>query len=242
MLTASAWKQRLSWLATRGFPLVAAFSTQALPEAVTCALDQTELPWRERPCLVLVGNAGATLWSHIDPGWLAKEDPIDQYSQATVTAWLDTFWPGREPLWLYPAPFVVPLLPLAQQAGWMAPSPLGSGVHPTYGPWLAMRAAFLLSEPLPLTPTAPLAASPCDTCDEQPCLTACPVQALSKEEPPNLKVCLSHRWSESSSCADRCLARLACPVGASHRYPQAQIRYHGQHARRMSRAWAEKAL
>jgi hypothetical protein len=42
-----------------------------------------------------------------------------------------------------------------------------------------------------------------------------------------MMACGSYRLSKQSNCAHRCLSRLACPIGASQRYSDAQLDYHG---------------
>ena len=67
-------------------------------------------------------------------------------------------------------------------------------------------------------------APPCASCDRRPCVAACPANALTGED-FDLDACLHWRMAPASTCADTCLARLACPVGAEHRYDAAQIRH-----------------
>jgi hypothetical protein len=112
-------------------------------------------------------------------------------------------------------------------------SPLGTGVRPDCGPWLAVRAALAVSLSPdrravltqrfpPLTPES----SPCASCEERPCARACPAQAVSEVGAFRLMDCVEERLREDSACASRCNARLACPVGSTYRYPERQLRYH----------------
>jgi Fe-S-cluster-containing hydrogenase component 2 len=64
------------------------------------------------------------------------------------------------------------------------------------------------------------AASPCKNCSERPCLSACPVGAFS-EAGYDVPACAGDvRAAEGRRCrVGGCLARAACPVGSSWRYP-----------------------
>lgn len=112
-------------------------------------------------------------------------------------------------------------------------SRLGVGIRPDSGPWLAVRAAlattlsddqraFLSRRFPPLSPDS----SPCLSCEGTPCVSACPAQAVSEIGAFRVMDCVHERLREGSTCALRCHARLACPVGASYRYPESQLRYH----------------
>jgi hypothetical protein len=123
-------------------------------------------------------------------------------------------------------------------------SPLGTGVRPDCGPWLAVRAALvvsldqrqreLLAERFP--PLDP-AGSPCDSCKSRPCISACPGHAVAEVGAFKLMACVGERLREDSSCALRCHARLACPVGEAFRYPASQLRYHYGVSLRSLRRW-----
>jgi len=53
-------------------------------------------------------------------------------------------------------------------------SPLGLLIHPEWGLWHSYRGALGLRERLDLPPHESVA-SPCESCRERPCLSACPV-------------------------------------------------------------------
>jgi hypothetical protein len=123
--------------------------------------------------------------------------------------------------------------------GWLAAarvqfsSPLGTGVRPDCGPWLAVRAALVVT--LAAAQREALArrfpkladdASPCAACVERPCMRACPVGAVRDVGNFALHACIDERVRDGSKCGLRCDARLACPVGAAFRYPDAQLRHH----------------
>ena len=71
------------------------------------------------------------------------------------------------------------------------------------------------------------APSPCIQCAGQPCLTACPVDALV-DGGYDVPACAAYlRTPEGADCKSRgCLARRACPVGRAGRYGPAQAAWH----------------
>ncbi len=125
---------------------------------------------------------------------------------------------------VYPAPVKLPLGRMAEHVGWGRPSPLGLTINDRYGLWLAHRVVFLVNAPLGLVTTT--TTHPCSTCADTPCVSACPVGAVSVDHGFDVHACSRFRLTRDSPCANRCLARLACPVGAEYRYPENQMRHH----------------
>ena len=70
-------------------------------------------------------------------------------------------------------------------------------------------------------------ASPCIECTGKPCLSACPVAAFGSHE-YRVDDCIDHLSADPAALCHRegCLSRMACPVGASHRYSPPQARFH----------------
>jgi hypothetical protein len=102
---------------------------------------------------------------------------------------------------------------------------LGQGINAEFGVWFAYRTAFLTTAVLPIIITPPTL-SPCDSCVEKPCLSACPVGATAENGRFAINRCAPHRLQPNSPCADRCLARIACPIAPEHHYTLPQIQYH----------------
>jgi epoxyqueuosine reductase QueG len=97
-------------------------------------------------------------------------------------------------------------------------------LHPEFGLWSAYRAVLYTECNLPASRLQPVE-SACVDC-AAPCVSACPAGALSQQEMPDARECLGYRITADSVCADRCVARLACPVAEAHHYPLAQIQHH----------------
>ena len=176
--------------------------------------------------LVLIGNTGGSLWAPFDR-WRAgagrTAHPLDDWSKAVIRPVAERF--GATVFFPSDPPYQ-PFQQWAMRAEGLKPSPLGILIHPEYGLWHGYRAALAFGHALP--PTGyPVVAHPCDQCRDRPCLSACPADAV---EPDRFDVprCRSHLASpEGSKCMDAgCLARNACPIGASYRYPPGQLRFH----------------
>jgi hypothetical protein len=127
---------------------------------------------------------------------------------------------------------------LGKAAGIAGPSILGVVVHPTYGPWIAFRAALLLDVMLDMTGAAH-GFDPCPGCVPRSCISACPVGAVSFPAGWDVPKCLTHRVEAEPDCAGRCHARVGCVLGPEHRYPDDELAYHQMRALRAMRPYYE---
>ncbi len=162
--------------------------------------------------LVLLGPAPDLFWSSFtssDEYTDGQPDPMDRWSRRTIGALADRF--GALALFPFGGPPYAPFLRWAERSGRAWQSPTGPLVHDTMGMMISYRGALALPERLDLPPLP--AASPCDTCTAKPCLTACPVQALSGTAPYDVPRCKAHMRSDAGqACSKGCLVRRACPV------------------------------
>jgi epoxyqueuosine reductase len=213
------------FLAAGGLNLLAVFDLAELPPEATQIMVDSGVPLAEYRQLVLVGHGGRRMWEALRAWGMETADPVDYYSTKLTQQFIRDYLDDANYLELYPhSEYLIPLQQLGEAAGWSYPSPLGSGISPVFGVWFAYRAAFLVDADLPLIQEEP-APSPCESCIEKPCIQTCPVSAV---QPGAFDVegCVQHRLASDSPCADRCLARLACPYFPEHRYTLPQIRYH----------------
>lgn len=72
---------------------------------------------------------------------------------------------------------------------------------------------------------------PVDACTERPCVTSCPAGAIGAAG-FDLGACIRYRRRPDSRCRSTCIARTSCPVGAEHRYGDAQLQHHYGHSLR----------
>ena len=96
--------------------------------------------------------------------------------------------------------------------------------------------ALIFAERIEL-PARPDWSSPCETCEDKPCLTGCPVLA-HKENAFDLARCIGHVVTDAGArcMADGCLARRACPVGRTTQYTADHAQFHMTAFRRTNRA------
>src|SRR5262249_38560608 len=155
--------------------------------------------------------AGSAIWPHLAQ-FIAENQsarhPLDYWTRQTVghlarqLGVVDLYPFGGPPWW--------PFQRWAQRAESVAPSPVAILIHPVFGLWHAYRAALLWEQEIKLPALAP-AASPCDSCADRPCLSACPVGAFGAQG-YDVTSCARHvEGKQGAACRDLgCLARLAC--------------------------------
>jgi methylmalonic aciduria homocystinuria type C protein len=115
-----------------------------------------------------------------------------------------------------PAPQSVAVSRLATLAGVGEASPVGLCIHPEYGPWFSLRAAIVFDVDGP-APRLPLPT--CSACATRPCIAA--RDAMLKESGSVFdSLTFLASWRTWLAMRD------ACPVGASERYSEQQVRYH----------------
>ena len=111
-------------------------------------------------------------------------------------------------------------------------SPVGMLVHDITGLMVSYRGALSLSGRLDL-PATPK--KPCSLC-ARPCLSTCPVNALSAEDGYNTDVCHAHLSTPAGkTCvSEGCLARRACPVSTGANRTIEQSAHHMSYFHRSS--------
>jgi hypothetical protein len=177
--------------------------------------------------VLLVGNVGRQMWPVFSQSTEARDGaphPLDRWTRRIVDGIAKPV--GAVPLYPFGGPPYWPFQRWAQRAETVFPSPLGILMHPQYGLWHAYRAALLFADPIELPPRVD-ARSPCETCADRPCLSACPVNAFTKAGFDD-RACTGHITAAvGRPCMDGgCLARNACPVAPELRYGPPQLQFH----------------
>lgn len=180
--------------------------------------------------LLLVGNAGPDMWPVFSASAEyadGNDNPLDRWSQRVTEKLTERF--GVTPLFPFGGPPHWPFVTWAQRARACHSSPLGMALHPRYGLWHAYRFALLTNadkEHLVLSADSS-ADSDCVSCTDQPCLSACPVNAFTGSE-YLYKTCAEFLAREPDYPCNHlgCAARRACPVGREFLYPPAQAAFH----------------
>ena len=202
-----------------GLNLHAVFALDQLPDALRNECD----PARNYSQLILIGNGGRAMWQAILREGGRSADPIDDFSVREVRRWLAAQASGRSYEIVYPGERLVGLQSLGECAGWHFASPFMVGINERWGTWFAYRVAVLANTDF--EPTRPVPGeSPCTACRPRPCVSACPGKAIEDSD-FNLADCVRYRLRPDSACQTTCMARLACPVRAEHRYDDEQIRH-----------------
>lgn len=202
-----------------GLNLHAVFALDQLPDALRNECD----PARNYSQLILIGNGGRAMWQAILREGGRSADPIDDFSVREVRRWLAAQASGRSYEIVYPGERLVGLQSLGECAGWHFASPFMVGINERWGTWFAYRVAVLANTDF--EPTRPVPGeSPCTACRPRPCVSACPGKAI-EDSGFNLADCVRYRLRADSACQTTCMARLACPVRAEHRYDDEQIRH-----------------
>lgn len=214
---------RFAALDRAGLNLHAVFDLASLPAALGAELQRDFTPAHACRQLILVGNAGRALWTALQASGFHSADPIDDFSVRAVAQWFAEQLPGRRYTVLYPGDKPVGLQALGRLAGWHHATPFKVGILPGWGSWFAYRAALLADTALPTTPPLQVE-SPCLSCSAQPCITACPAQAMAGGGFA-LDKCVGYRRQPDSLCRSCCVARDACPVGREHRYHDDHLRH-----------------
>ena len=176
--------------------------------------------------VVLVGNAGKTLWGAFrhDVPDLGGKDPLDRWVDAHLDRAAAALGAGIVYATRKPWP---PIQRWALKAGGVHRSPIGILIHSEFGLWHVYRGALLFAERLDLPAPAPEAESPCERCAKKPCLTTCPVDAFTAAG-FDAPACVDHvQGPKGKPCTmGGCLARRSCPVGRPHAYPLDEGAYH----------------
>jgi len=179
-----------------------------------------------RRSLVLLGVVATRQWAAFEQSpeyGDGAADPLDRWAHRLIGALARRFdaldvYPGDRP--------ALPFQTLALRCEPVHRSPLGLLIHPVYGLWHAYRGALLFRERLDGTPVFP-STSPCESCVGTPCLHTCPVDAF-RQGTLMVEDCVRHIDApQGAACLTAgCRARLACPVGAEHRYAPRQAAFH----------------
>lgn len=176
--------------------------------------------------VAIIGNVGSAVWPFFEAARQISPDlTLDRWTEDVVGDIAKKY--GITALYPFQGPPYHPFIRWAERTGTLFRSPLGLTIHPVYGLWLAFRAALLIDH-TPDTKPVPARHHPCDDCRDRPCLSACPVNAFTGEG-YDFAACLDHLATPVNDCREGgCLARVACPVGRTHRYHRDHAAFHMQ--------------
>lgn len=209
-------------LASAGFLLLGGFNPGVDDSLPRLASGQSAAQ------LLMIGSTGPSIWPKLiaSPEFRdGRKDPLDRYTHRALCQIATKY--GYDALFPFKGPPYHPFQQLALKCGGFSQSPLGPLAHEDYGPWLGFRAAFLSAEPSVDRPLGNNASGPCEGCPDKPCLTACPVSAISLQTGYDVARCQNHlRSFADAACWSGCLARMACPFGTDHKQTSENARFH----------------
>lgn len=184
--------------------------------------------------LMVMGHDGARILIGTDATWWdvftdspeyreGARDPVDRWSKRIIGRLAKEF--GAEAQFPSDGPPYAPFMDWALGTGRFWPSPTGMMIHDTAGLMISIRGALTLTRPLPGTTSG---TSPCDTCSDRPCISACPVSALNAETPYDVPACKAYLDTPAGTdCMSKgCKARRACPVSRRFARSAAQSAFH----------------
>lgn len=142
-----------------------------------------------------------------------KPNPIDRWSTRIITTLAAEL--SARPQFPFGGPPYSPFLHWAKQSGRAFSSPLGMLVHDTFGMMISYRGALAFDTVIDLPKHAET--SPCDTCADKPCLTACPVNAITPAKGYDVASCHAYLdTSDGATCMTQaCRIRMSCPVSVA---------------------------
>ena len=183
--------------------------------------DDPALPAGTRT-LVMLGPREPGFWADVQasPEW-GGPDPVDRWSRRVVGQLACGL--GAKALFPFGGPPWQPFYTWALRTGAVWESPVRLLVHGQQGLFVSFRGALALKEAVAL-PVPPV--RPCDSC-AAPCLTACPVGALTGAG-YNLPAC--HGFLDGAGAqtcmTGGCIVRGTCPVSQAYARMPEQSAYH----------------
>jgi hypothetical protein len=178
--------------------------------------------------LLLIGNGGSSLWpafSHSPEYQDGVADPLDRWS-ARVGDQIAGKLGGRA-LFPFDGPPYAPFLSWAGKTGHVLPSRLSMSMHARFGLWHAYRFALALPDLQDDLAVESEFKSPCLSCEDEPCLKACPVGAFTNES-YHVGQCMDYLVNDAqTACRELgCEARRACPEGNNFTYLPQHAKFH----------------
>lgn len=169
---------------------------------------------------ILLGPLEPGFWSFVtDHPDFNGDDPLDNWSSATISSLADDL--KAHSVFPFGGPPHHPFIAWALRSGEVWTSPVGLLVHKDAGLLVSYRGGVVFNHVIELPNPA---TSPCDSCTDTPCLTACPVSALSPDG-YDVARCKAH-MDVDAGCRSACRVRMSCPVSQTYRRAPAQTAFH----------------
>ncbi|MEX0370544.1 MAG: ferredoxin [Tateyamaria sp.] len=184
--------------------------------------------------LMVMGHSGSRILIGTDAHWWnvftespeyrdGIPDPVDTWSKRVMNRVAADL--GAKAYYPSDGPPYAPFIAWALDTGRFWQSPTGMMIHDRAGLMISLRCALEFIEEFE---SVPAGTNPCDTCTTKPCISACPVDALSDAHFYDVPACKAYLDTPiGKSCmTGGCLARRACPVSQAFERPAAQSAFH----------------
>jgi hypothetical protein len=176
--------------------------------------------------ILLFGPSEPGFWAHVTtmPEWQdGAPDPLDRWSKRVLGNIAAIH--GGQAIFPSDGPPYPPFYRWALRTGRVWASPVQLLVHDRAGLMVSFRGALALPDQLDLPP--PPAVTPCESCTERTCETACPVAALTTA---GYDVPSCHAFLDTSAgrecLSSGCHVRRACPLSQAYGRLPEQSAYH----------------
>lgn len=175
--------------------------------------------------LILLGPREPGFWAQVRTSLEFGDgapDPLDRWSARVIGALATEL--GAVAVFPFGGSAYRPFIAWALRSGRASRSPVGLLVHDRAGLMVSYRGALALPDRIDLPDLPP---SPCDSCRDIPCLSACPVDALQKDR-YDLVACHGYLDTKPGrDCMGRgCAARRTCPVSQDYGRTAEQSTFH----------------
>ena len=173
---------------------------------------------------VLVGYAGPAMWRAFREQRRHGPDPLDNWTREVLQSVAAAL--GARVMFPFGGPPFLPFGRWAERAGGVHRSPIGILIHPEFGLWHGYRGLLAFADLIALPPVDDRP-SPCESCADKPCLSACPVDAFAPGA-YDVAACKGHiaRPAGADCMGLGCRARRDCPVGTAYHYRPEQAEFH----------------
>ncbi len=174
--------------------------------------------------LVLLGPREPGFWAHFtaSPEYRDRlDDPLDRWSSRVISDLAKTL--NAKAYFPFGGPPYQPFIQWATKSGRAFISPVGLLVHDVAGLMVSYRGALGFREQLDLPE---ISENPCIKCENKPCITACPVDALRPEN-YDVVACKTDLDQPENHCMSKgCATRRACPISQSYGRTEEQSAFH----------------
>ena len=150
-----------------------------------------------------------------------NEDPLDLWSERVIEDLANSL--NAKAVFPFGGPPYQPFIRWAHRSGRAHQSPVGLLVHDQAGLMISYRGALGIEAKLDLPENPP---RPCLTCDEKPCVMACPANAFGNGfyDVPSCKADLDN--PENDCMSKGCAVRRVCPVSQHYGRTFEQSAFH----------------